>query len=212
MKVNIGPPRFRWVSYVHEHYMDKKHGRGWEESTTRFEWLLENIEDGLQWAYNHTINLYLDNRSSQKIKVRIDKYDTWSMDHTLAYIVVPMLKQLKATKHGAPYVDDEDVPEEYRSTIAPPKKDEYDIDDFHFKRWDWVLDEMIWTFEQKTRGDWESDYYKFESVTPNPNANTFFETVGTKLVWEDHEGRKAHQERITNGLRLFGKYYETLWD
>ena len=38
--------------------------------------------------------------------VKIDYWDTWSMDHTLSYIIVPMLKQLKATKHGAPYVDD----------------------------------------------------------------------------------------------------------
>ena len=42
--------------------------------------------------------------------VRIDRYDTWSMDHTLADIILPMLKQLDATKHGAPHVDDEDVP------------------------------------------------------------------------------------------------------
>ena len=28
----------------------------------------------------------------------------------------------------------------------------------------------------------------------------------------DWEGRKAYQERISNGFRLFGKYYENLWD
>ena len=28
----------------------------------------------------------------------------------------------------------------------------------------------------------------------------------------DHEGLDAHNERIKNGLRLFGKYYRTLWD
>ena len=40
----------------------------------------------------------------------IHPYDTWSMDHTLALIIVPMLKQLKETKHGAPNVDASDVP------------------------------------------------------------------------------------------------------
>ncbi len=44
------------------------------------------------------------------------------MDYTLSHIVVPMLKQLKETKHGAPFVDDEDVPEELKSTSAPPKE------------------------------------------------------------------------------------------
>jgi hypothetical protein len=28
----------------------------------------------------------------------------------------------------------------------------------------------------------------------------------------DWEGMKAEQARITNGFRLFGKYYEGLWD
>ena len=41
--------------------------------------------------------------------VKIDKEDTWSMDHTLADIVLPMLQQLRATKHGSPNVADEDV-------------------------------------------------------------------------------------------------------
>ena len=28
----------------------------------------------------------------------------------------------------------------------------------------------------------------------------------------DYEGMKVYQERISNGFRLFGKYYENLWD
>ena len=51
-----------------------------------------------------------DPNKEQKVNVQIDKWDTWNMDATLAHIIVPMLKQLKATKHGAPYVADEDVP------------------------------------------------------------------------------------------------------
>ena len=62
---------------------------------------------------------------------------------------------------------------------------------------------MIWAFKQKTRDDWEGDYYKYED---DPK-----ETFGMKLVWEDKEGRKAHQERMNNGFRLFGRYYECLW-
>ena len=56
----------------------------------------------------------------QKIRVRIDTHDTWSMDHTLAHIVLPMLVQLKRTKHGAPNTDNADVPKELRSTSALP--------------------------------------------------------------------------------------------
>ena len=50
----------------------------------------------------------------QRIKIKIHKYDTWSMDHTLAHIVLPMLVQLKRTKHGAPMTDNADVPKELR--------------------------------------------------------------------------------------------------
>jgi acetylornithine/succinyldiaminopimelate/putrescine aminotransferase len=39
-----------------------------------------------------------------------------------------MLKQLQETKHGAPLVDDEDVPEHLRSTTAPPRENEWDVD------------------------------------------------------------------------------------
>jgi hypothetical protein len=28
----------------------------------------------------------------------------------------------------------------------------------------------------------------------------------------DHNGMNKHNERINNGLRLFGKYYRNLWD
>lgn len=91
-----------------------------------------------------------------------------------------MLKQLKETKQGAPYVDDEDVPEHLRKSAAPPTENEWDTDDNHFKRWDYVLDEMIFAFESKQNCTWVEKY--------------------------------VNQVRIINGLRLFGKYYEGLWD
>ena len=51
-----------------------------------------------------------DPTKQQKVSIKIDPWDTWSMDLTLALIIHPMLKQLHKTSHGAPYVDDEDVP------------------------------------------------------------------------------------------------------
>jgi len=208
MRVKIRPYKNRWTSQVHYDYMNKKYSYQWEDNSTKLEHALEKLEDALQRFYNTTINRILDKKPGQKISVRIDNYDTWSMDHTLAPIILPMLVQLKETKHGSPWVDDEDVPEELRSTNAPPKENDYDTDDSHHLRWDWVLDEMIFAFEQKARDDWEGDYYKYE----DDPTNTEGLGLGLKLVWEDREGRKAHQERMSNGFRLFGKYYENLWD
>lgn len=211
MKVYIGPYRYRWTCQIHYDYMNKKYKFIWDDNKTRFESFLEKVEDAVQWFYDKTINRYLDSRK-RNIKVKIHNYDTWSMDNTLAYIIVPMLKQLKDTKHGSPWVDDEDVPEQYRSTNAPPKENDYDTDEYHHDRWDWAMNEMIWAFEQELIDDWESQYYQFEDCEPDPTAKTFLEQMGTKLIWEDPEGCKAHQERMTNAFRLFGKYYQHLWD
>jgi hypothetical protein len=143
--------------------------------------------------------------------VKIDQWDTWSMDHTLAYVVLPMLKQLKETKHGAPMTDDEDVPDNLKSTSAKPKEDEWDTDEFHFQRWDWILDEMIWAFERKTIDDDESEFFDHSENEPGgfPWDKDGAYVSKTKVDWE---GLKAHQARKTNGYRLFGKYYEALWD
>jgi hypothetical protein len=145
--------------------------------------------------------------------VKLDRYDTWSMDHTLSHIIVPMLKQLNSTKHGAPFVDDADVPEELKSTSAPPKENEYDVDGNHFKRWDWVMNEMIWAFEQQLKEDDESQFFDssaYEGVDFKERMKDMEKGQSkTKVDWD---GLKAHQERKQNGYRLFGKYYQSLWD
>lgn len=214
MRVYIGPYTSRWISRVHERHMNIKYGSNdWDDSKDWEDRAWEKLESGLQSLYNATINRYID-KKQRKIVIKLDRYDTWGMDHTLAYIIVPMLKQLKATKHGSPNTDDEDVPEHLRSTTAPPVKKWYEDGNLH-ARWEWILNEMIWAFEQKTRDWWEEDYIiehgeiDFDAK-PDENGNT-------ELKWKkegkyDREGQRAHQARMSNGFRLFGKYYEALWD
>ena len=150
----------------------------------------------------------------------IDYWDTWSMDHSLAPIILPMLKQLKARQHGAPNVADEDVPKHLRSIYALPK-DQYDVDGNHFARWDWVLDEMIFAFECKVDDSWEEAFssgkHDMKSVpcewdeNGKPTMYTFEE--GPNHTYKcDYDGMAKVNERIENGLRLFGKYYSGLWD
>jgi hypothetical protein len=132
----------------------------------------------------------------------------------LALIILPMLKQLNDTKHGSPFTDDEDVPDNLKSTAAPPKKNEWDTDDLHEARWDWIVGEMIWAFEQIV-ADEEPDFWITE-----PQGMHSVDVEGSNLAeikWdvEGEMNRDAHQayhERIANGTRLFGKYYRALWD
>jgi hypothetical protein len=199
--------------------MNKKYAETWwdmdDDKFSRMDRIVHKLERGLQTIYNKTINKYLD-KAQRKVKIRVDGYDVWGADHTIAMLVHPLLLKLKENKHGAPYVDDEDVPERLRSTAAKPKKDEWDIDDNHEARWDWVLDEMIWAFEQCAKEDTGDDQFysgevdwkfvkeddKYSRMEYGPN-HTF------KI---DEEGKKAHYDRIKNGHRLFGRYYFSLWD
>ena len=165
--------------------------------------------------------LWVESKRTRTIKVKIDRWDTWSMDHTLAHIVLPMLKQLKESKHGSPFVEDEDVPEELRSTNAEPKEQEWDTDSNHFKRWDWVMDEMIFAFECKLDDSWEDAFRSGEHDTIW--TPTSFDKEGKPEMYQmedgpnntykcDYEGMKVVQKRIDNGFRLFGTYYSGLWD
>jgi hypothetical protein len=169
----------------------------------------------------HKFCIWVESKRTRTIKVKIDRWDTWSMDHTLAHIVLPMLKQLKETKHGAPFVDDEDVPEELRSTNAEPKEQEWDTDSNHFKRWDWVMDEMIFAFECELDDSWEDKFrtgvmdtiWTPTSFDENGKPKTYQMDDGPNHTYEcDYEGMKVVQTRISNGFRLFGKYYQGLWD
>jgi len=173
------------------------------------------------WIYK--LLLWIDKKKKRKIHVHIDRWDTWSMDSTLGYIIRPMLRQLKETTHGSPLVDDEDVPEHLRSTTAPEltqeEKDNGHVDGNHHKRWQWVLEEIIFAFDSLDGGsneDWEEQFttgkydYRFERIDENGTSRM---VQGPNHTAEtDWDARKEYAERIQNGFRLFGKYYQNLWD
>lgn len=150
----------------------------------------------------------LRSKKKQVVSVRIDPWDTWSMDHTLAPLVLPMLHQLKSTNHGAPYVDDADVPEALRSMNAGLKENDYDVDEFYFDRWAWVMDEMIFAFETKASDNFME---AFTTVDPSYASNAANTNFLDKYKY-DWVGIKAVEDRMQNGFVLFGKYFQALWD
>ena len=149
----------------------------------------------------------------QKTEVTIDDYDTYSVDHTLAKIIEPLLIRFATDLKGAPLVDNEDVPvelwrpEEWDGGLG-------DVDPNHHKRWDWVINEMIWSFHQK-KYDWEEHYYRGESdvyfEASEEEGYTVMKKGPNDTFIVDLKGMKVHQDRMSNGFRLFGKYYENLW-
>lgn len=151
--------------------------------------LSEDTKDKIgKWLCNTWLNdfcIWLDSKKHRKIKIHIDNYDTWNVDHTLALITLPLLKRLKETKIGSPIVDDEDVPEHMR--YSDPQGSEWGPDNWVHYKWEWILNELIWTFEQLVNKDADG-------------------------VWEKFIKDKEFCDRVDNGLRLFGKYYQNLWD
>ena len=189
-----------------------------------------NLEDDPNHKYEKIVNVLtylsrfiqwtLDLIHPRINYVKIDYYDTWNMDSTLSDIILPMLKQLKENQHGAPFVEDEDVPKELRSIYALPREP-WDTDGNHFKRWEWVLDEMIFAFEHKLNDDWQDEFRSGEADwkhvpcqwDENGKATLFKMEEGPNHTYKcDYDAIAEVQKRIDNGFRLFGKYYQGLWD
>lgn len=210
MKVVIGPYLNWWGPY--QIFGLLNHVGVSEETTHR-------------WAKNspgwfHNLCQWVNDRRKRKQSIKIDDYDVWGMDTTLATIILPMLVRLKEKKHGAPmcspYADQS-------SNSAQFSFDFYQDGDeaaweANQKAWDDILDEMIWTFTQlQPDHDWEDQYWR---VHPELDLSDYPEDEGKTVVpvrWKvngdcDWEGMRKHQERINAGLKLFGEWYQALWD
>lgn len=229
MKVNIGPYK---SDIIPVHSWERRY-EFWrrpdtyylpEEEYTKFDKFVFAFFDKLDDLVR-PLNRWSNNRN-RRVKVHIDSYDVWSADHTLAMIIHPVLVKLKEVKHGYPHVDDEDVPYALRFVADDKDKTICDMsnDDKHQARWEWILDEMIWTFGQHGLED-DSDQYYHNSEQLEMIFKEAPDMKGCKELtfnhqkdpnkpayWRDDEGLKKHAERKANGRRLFAKYYECLWD
>jgi len=171
---------------------------------------------------------YRDWQDSRRVSVKTDPWDSWSADDTLAHIILPLLIDLKQGKQGAPNVDPEDVPENLRPGKLEVEQYKLDgtTDALFFKRWDWILDEMIWAFSEHVK-DWDEAEGRFHtgnidmlSVPVDEAGNEVAEEDAKYFRMDrgpddtshfDKAGYEAWQDRKQNGFRLFGKYYTCLW-
>ena len=232
MKVKIGKYPAHFYCRVYDRWIMRKYGVDSymmaSKDFTKVDKFIEKLDDTIQTIYSWTINPIIRLvHKKQRIKVVIHDYDVWSMDTTLAHIIVPMLKLLKEKKQGAPMIDIKDVPKELRPTPEDIEKFKEDgtTDPKFFDRWEWVMDEMIFAFESRLEDSWESKFYSGEhdmytvpvdkngNEVPEDEAKLFELRKGPNDTFKvDRKGLKAYQKRIDNGFKLFGKYYLSLWD
>ena len=219
MKIKIGPYRYWFGSYqlaeVLCFWTKKKDEYGLPEYPDwvhDFGTMISNtwIHDALQWLHS---------KRPRKIDIQIDKWDTWGMDHTLAMIIVPMLKQLKETTHGYPanftYEDQHYGPQ------LLFEGEGWEFPDDGFEQWEATLDKMIWAFEQVLDEHWEDQYrtgeidFQFEKIDETDEKGRPYSIMvdGPNHTLEtDWDGIKRHRERMQEGFDLFARYYEGLWD
>jgi hypothetical protein len=174
------------------------------------------------------IGTWPKNSNRRKIDIRIDHYDTWNCDSTLAHIIYPMLLQLRDTKHGIPneFVEVGGSDYDVQDSFDFYKETHNDSFDEGCNRWDEVLNKMIWSFEQLTKVDYteqyhhgklENEWVELDETWPDPVTGKLEKLYKiTELNpgerWTDHAGLALHEERIQEGLNLFGKHFRSLWD
>ena len=84
---------------------------------------------------------------------------------------------------------------------------------FH-AQWIWVLDQMIWSFEQEIdeENDYKNYYDPYEPGEIVEGDFLFSKEERLKTGKFNAEKCKAYNERKQLGFTLFGKYYQNLWD
>jgi hypothetical protein len=168
------------------------------------------LVDFCEWVYEH------NPLKERKIVIKIDNYDTWNADCTMALVIYQLLRKFAEQTNSLFSVDDCDVPFEIMSCNAPRVNYEYDFDVNYKLRHQWLLKELIWTFEQlQPDCDFETSFYTYteeykQNINPNDDLSTnWLDSKG--IIW-DREGYIQYNNRIQNGLNLFSKYFRHLWD
>lgn len=174
------------------------------------------------------IGKFYKRSNKRKVNVKIDNYDTWGLDNTLALIILPALIQLKETMHGVPSDFAEVGGEDYhdQDSFDFYKETQQEMFEKRCQEWNETLDKMIWSFQQIAlenyddqyhHGEAKYDWVKTDKQFPNPVTGKMEDTF--QMVdqnpdehWYDMVGHKMHEDRIQEGLELFGKYFRNLWD
>jgi len=137
---------------------------------------------------------WVHTKRNSRDTIKIDPWDTWSLDVTLATIIAPALRQLRDSSHSFGIVDDEDVPDELKSNLTEEEKLQGVTADNCVKKWEWVLNKMIRSFEHVGSED------NFDMVRYTTDDGF------------DYEQYHRDQKEVQEGIRLFSKYYSSLWD
>ena len=97
------------------------------------------IRTRLTGTFVHRFIEYLCEKFNARVEcVKIEPHDVWNLDSDLAKIIAPALMEIRTAKSGVPHIDLADIPLDKRRYI----------DSGHcIEHWEYILDEMIYTFQ-----------------------------------------------------------------
>lgn len=160
----------------------------------------------------------------QKVDIRIDDWDTWNMAETLGDIILPMLKQLRDSKHGSPgsmpaFENDSNCHWPQMCFDFYKEGDKLAWERGH-EQWEEIINKMIWSFEQVVDRERDDKFHsgvhdiKWVPIKDDQGKVTSYEmTAGPNDTHKfDLNGYRAYYDRIQEGLDLFGNHYMSLWD
>jgi len=140
-------------------------------------------------------------------KVAVHPWDTYSADNTLALVIHPVLVAFKedVKEKGA-------VPSDFLDPVDVSAMTEEEAQALHEKmyneallKWEGIIDQMIWSFGE-VKGDYagEESFFKIK--------DTDADVMDLESRYDiDNNGLNDYYEKIDEGLKLFARYYRSLW-
>jgi hypothetical protein len=156
----------------------------WYDGITTIFYRITNYFGGLPWRIKQKHQRWFRGYSDSEI---------WNLDHTIVDFILPRLEAFKNyERHGFPILD----PKEQNEPMPGCKEDE--------ERWEYMLDEMIWSFR----------YLKFSEESPDGYPEfSFYSRNQETGEWEINKERiELLNNRKNRGLDYFVRYLHSLWD
>lgn len=144
----------------------------------------------------------------QKWRYGVSDEECWNLNTTFARYILPRLKHFRSmNRMGVPG----NMFVKYHSI------DEAETEE-GVKRWNAILDEMIWTFEYIVN---DETFNAIPDTKPfrSKNVEDWADSIGREkcpeeqALWDAYFAKsQTLEDRKNKGLELFAKYFDNLWD
>lgn len=182
------------VHVINEHLSENENSPIVKETeyyrTNKFgDWLFDTIPYG--WRVYHTYSSFRTWIISkyQQIRYGVADSECWSLDYTFTKFMLPRLKYFKKMKRYS-----------YPSDLTP-------------EEWESILDEIIWAFDYMADDEKYLAMPRYDSDIESIFKLNKPKTIEQEIEWANYfDKSKSFHHRKENALKLFAKYYESLWD